>query len=320
MNDTKGIPRLRRSARVLGKRPRTDFEDDGIPAPSSPSVRQATRTIRTGECLACAEEFRLSSMTLAPCSHLFCKPCLRRLVSLAMANEVSFPARCCDKTIPVTYRNGFSKEVVALYQAKRIEFEIPPLERVYCSSQPCAAFIPPARIISGVGHCAHCSTITCVTCKKKSHNGPCGKLEEEDLQSVLELAERTGWKRCGKCGHLIEKSVGCNHMICLCGNDFCYNCGKNSRQSIIAAQMAEDTGEEMDDEMIEEMMAEEVMVDLVAERMDERDWDERPCNHRWNRLLEPSNCQECGKTVQGYNIFVCRACELVACLACRQEH
>ncbi|KAG8667668.1 hypothetical protein FPOAC1_012501 [Fusarium poae] len=188
MNDTRGIPRLRRSARVLGKRPRTDFEDDGIPAPSSPS---------------------------------------------------------------------------------------------------------------------------------KSHNGPCGKLEEEDLQSVLELAERTGWKRCGKCGHLIEKSVGCNHMICLCGNDFCYNCGKNT---IIAAQMAEDTGEEMDDEMIEEMMAEEVMVDLVAERMDERDWDERPCNHRWNRLLEPSNCQECGKTVQGYNIFVCRACELVACLACRQEH
>ncbi|CEI41448.1 hypothetical protein FVEN_g12727 [Fusarium venenatum] len=329
--DDRGILRLRRSARVLGKRSRTEFENDGTapsptlsvdrtptlpidPTPSSPSVRQATRTIRTGECLACGEDFPRSTMLSAPCTHLFCKPCAGRLVSVAMNSESFFPARCCENTISVTLRNHFSKEVVAQYEAKRIEFEIPRLERVYCSSPPCAAFIPPAQIISGVAHCTHCLTNTCVACKKKAHNGFCRKLGEEDLQSVLQLAESTGWKRCGKCGHLIEKSAGCNHMICLCGHDFCYNCGKDIRGCVCHRMPPPG--------VIAQPMTEEERIAIEGwDGYD--DWgeleDETPCNHRWTRLLEPSNCQECGKTVQGYNIFVCRACQLVACLACRRE-
>jgi len=40
------------------------------------------------------------------------------------------------------------------------------------------------------------------------------------------LASQQGWKRCGKCGHMVERSSGCNHMHCAgCGHHFCYRCG-----------------------------------------------------------------------------------------------
>ncbi|GKU05163.1 e3 ubiquitin-protein ligase arih1 [Fusarium langsethiae] len=254
MDETKDSIPLRRSARALGKRPRTEFEDDGtqqsdpvssaimappspiVPSPiditpSSPSVRRANRSISTRECLSCGEDFPRSTMILAPCSHIFCKSCVDHLVTLVMDDESLFPARCCDKAIPVTLRNRFSKQVVAQYQAKRVEFETPDLERVYCSRQLCATFIPPTQIDSGVGHCTHCLTDTCIACKGEAHKGAC-RPTEEDSQDLLHLAKSTGWKRCGKCGHLIEKSTGCNHMRCLCGYQFCYSCGKNCTECI----------------------------------------------------------------------------------------
>lgn len=211
-------PKMTRSARVPGKRPRSEFEthhvqeNDPAPTiPSSPSVRRATRLIKTKECLACGEDFPQSSMIFAPCSHLFCKPCADNLVSLAMRDEAYFPARCCDTMIPVTLSNGFSNEVVIQYNAKAVEFAIPSLGRVYCSSEICATFIPPTQIDSGIGHCKRCLTDTCIACKAKAHEGVCGH-KDEDVQGVLRLAQGTGWKRCSKCGHVIEKSMGCDHM------------------------------------------------------------------------------------------------------------
>ena len=34
------------------------------------------------------------------------------------------------------------------------------------------------------------------------------------------------YKQCPFCKMWVEKSVGCNHMRCRCGKDFCYLCGK----------------------------------------------------------------------------------------------
>ncbi|QPC72307.1 hypothetical protein HYE68_003059 [Fusarium pseudograminearum] len=305
--DKNTIPRqarrsiMRMSARVPGKRPRSEFENHGIQennpvptdtTPSSPSVRRATRLIRTKECLACGEDFPQSTMIVAPCSHLFCKPCADNLVSLAMKHEVYFPARCCDTTIPVTLSNRFSKEVVTQYQAKAVEFAIPSLGRVYCSSELCATFIPPTQIDSGIGHCKRCLTDTCIACKAKAHKGACAH-KEEDFQGVLQLAESTGWKRCSKCGHVIEKSMGCNHMVCICGHRFCYACGKDAMKCAC------------------HQLPVGVPMPPHAEDL--------PCNHRWTRILQPENCEDCGKEVQGYNIFICRLCAHIACLACRRQ-
>ena len=32
-------------------------------------------------------------------------------------------------------------------------------------------------------------------------------------------------KACPKCGKYVEKNSGCNHIVCLCGQAFCWLCG-----------------------------------------------------------------------------------------------
>lgn len=34
------------------------------------------------------------------------------------------------------------------------------------------------------------------------------------------------FKQCPFCKMWVEKTMGCNHMSCRCGKDFCYLCGK----------------------------------------------------------------------------------------------
>lgn len=47
--------------------------------------------------------------------------------------------------------------------------------------------------------------------------------EEIDELTLQWLNEHT--KVCQGCGTRVEKSFGCDHMECLCGYRFCYNCG-----------------------------------------------------------------------------------------------
>lgn len=45
-------------------------------------------------------------------------------------------------------------------------------------------------------------------------------------KSLVELAKKERWRRCPKCSFYIERSEGCDNMLCRCGCRFCYNCGR----------------------------------------------------------------------------------------------
>lgn len=47
--------------------------------------------------------------------------------------------------------------------------------------------------------------------------------EDEALRSLMGTM---GWQRCPDCGMGIERTQGCPHMVCVCGGEFCYNCGE----------------------------------------------------------------------------------------------
>jgi hypothetical protein len=36
---------------------------------------------------------------------------------------------------------------------------------------------------------------------------------------------KAGMKPCPYCGSMIEKTQGCNAVVCKCGNEFCHDCG-----------------------------------------------------------------------------------------------
>eukprot|EP01125_Pyxidicula_operculata_P007194 TRINITY_DN2446_c0_g2_i1.p1 TRINITY_DN2446_c0_g2~~TRINITY_DN2446_c0_g2_i1.p1 ORF type:complete len:279 (+),score=5.79 TRINITY_DN2446_c0_g2_i1:419-1255(+) len=54
--------------------------------------------------------------------------------------------------------------------------------------------------------------------------------DEEELASVMKLAESEKWQKCIACNHLISLGYGCNHMTCICGAEWCYVCTRKWRE------------------------------------------------------------------------------------------
>lgn len=50
--------------------------------------------------------------------------------------------------------------------------------------------------------------------------------QEQDAQSEAWVASHT--QRCPSCRAKVQRSAGCNHMVCaVCGQHFCYVCGQD---------------------------------------------------------------------------------------------
>ena len=49
--------------------------------------------------------------------------------------------------------------------------------------------------------------------------------QDWESTAVLEMGEKSGWRRCYKCRSLVELTQGCTHMTCRCKAQFCYICG-----------------------------------------------------------------------------------------------
>ena len=81
-----------------------------------------------------------------------------------------------------------------------------------------------------------CGQMWCFGCQKDSHwPASCEEAESfrnkcddyESLKKTYHLPGRISSvqvKRCPFCSYPIEKGLGCQHMSCRCGNDFCWEC------------------------------------------------------------------------------------------------
>ena len=64
----------------------------------------------------------------------------------------------------------------------------------------------------------------CILCKRLEHKyKDCAKTQGDvDLQQYM---IDNNLKQCPRCKNAVEKKVGCDHITCLCGYEFCYRCG-----------------------------------------------------------------------------------------------
>jgi len=49
----------------------------------------------------------------------------------------------------------------------------------------------------------------------------------EDQKNLVAWSKKRKAKQCPHCKNMVERNTGCPHMACMCGNSFCYNCGKD---------------------------------------------------------------------------------------------
>ena len=73
---------------------------------------------------------------------------------------------------------------------------------------------------------------------------PVQNFQCDDCKGKVEEARVTA---CPKCGILVEKISGCNHIECPCGQHFCHVCGKGESEEGIYEHMNEEHGTIYDD-------------------------------------------------------------------------
>ncbi|KAF5649514.1 e3 ubiquitin ligase ARI10 [Fusarium tjaetaba] len=204
----------------------TGQQSHQLVAPEDSETEEPTQ-IETEDCTACyTEDIPVTLLQELICGHVYCRPCLIHIFKTSLLFASHFPARCCYEEIPLeAIEAHMHQSDVQRYREKLLEHRT--INRTYCSNRQCLEFIPPNNISDGgepcYGHeaeCPACKEVTCTKCKDKRHTGACEK--KADMDQTLDLAQSEGWKRCSRCGHLIEKIDGCYHIICHCGYEFCY--------------------------------------------------------------------------------------------------
>ncbi|XP_014551360.1 hypothetical protein COCVIDRAFT_55488, partial [Bipolaris victoriae FI3] len=156
-------------------------------------------------------------------AHAYCRTCLSDLFHTSLADTTLFPPRCCGKSLPMPLcKQLCPPSLMAEYEDKQMELTTP--NPVYCSNRSCAKFIKPCNITADIAVCQTCQKETCAICRNPRHNGVCPK--DPSVQALIEVATKEEWQQCPNCRTLVELTVGCYHMRCRCGTEFCYICAK----------------------------------------------------------------------------------------------
>ncbi|KAL4983864.1 hypothetical protein BDW68DRAFT_181214 [Aspergillus falconensis] len=174
------------------------------------------QTEPTQICTACTEEFGANNMALLHCAHQYCRQCLTIIFETAIANEASFPPRCCGPITIKTAHSFLDRELVKRYIRKKAEFET--RDRMHCHRTECNTFIHPSFIDHDLAICPECGSATCIHCTREAHELDACPTDAATAE-LLRTAEKRGWKRCWSCRRMVELSSGCPHMICICGGD-----------------------------------------------------------------------------------------------------
>ena len=160
-------------------------------------------------CAVCREDKPSVTIMELACGHCYCHTCLEQHVQSALASSSRLPPRCCREPVPdIAIRLLVPAAVVETYLG-RLE-EQREANRYFCHDISCGASIPLCQISGQVSRCGRCSELTCVQCRG-SARAPHDYPEDTTLSEVLAAAIEHPWQRC-VCGHIVEKSEGCNHI------------------------------------------------------------------------------------------------------------
>ncbi|KAI9050661.1 hypothetical protein LZ554_005817 [Drepanopeziza brunnea f. sp. 'monogermtubi'] len=182
-------------------------------------------------CVCCRDDFKKSkSLQRLPCGHSYCDNCLHILISQATGDESKMPPRCCTQAIPsAVIKSVLTKEQQQLFMKSVLQFGTPWESRVFCSNTACGEFIPKRSKIDPKHpfevSCRECRTRACSICGRAAHAFGQDCPADWELDAVLQMGERSGWRRCYKCRNLVELTQGCSHITCRCKAQFCYICG-----------------------------------------------------------------------------------------------
>ena len=189
--------------------------------------------INQNECPICMGNID-DPMEVENCKHKFCFECfhsyLVNLININNIDQIPCPKKnCTNKKISEDFFNQYLSNIEYFkYRQLKSQNEI--------ARDPKKAFCPFCESYAQIGDEFNKNipqdqktTLKCLnghefcSCGRPLHENECYK-EGKDFQKLLKEEKI---KRCPKCGFLIKKTEGCNHMTCgnpLCKYEFCWIC------------------------------------------------------------------------------------------------
>ncbi|XP_046740282.1 E3 ubiquitin-protein ligase RNF14-like [Diprion similis] len=202
-----------------------------------------------------------------PCFHVFCKECILTYLEIRIQDgnvkNICCPEeKCLSEATPGQVKDLVSQELFAKYDATLLSVTLDTMtDIVYCPRPHCQ--YPVSREPNDrMANCPACQYAFCIYCKMVYHgiepckfksaekqklvteyqNAPDDKkiqLEQrygkKQLQTLVENTMSETWintysRNCPHCNAAIEKSDGCNKMVCWrCNTYFCWLCGTRLR-------------------------------------------------------------------------------------------
>ena len=206
---------------------------------------------QTFRCQICLDTFteELDVIPLELCEHLFHTECMSHYLETQIASG-SIPSRCphtdCAHEVGDSdVREILTEELYQKYSAMALSRAIEQTKDIsWCPTPDCKyAFVYKQANETTPGcetddasdkdqlKCPICAVHYCLACRVVYHEGQSceeyqsvAKLDENDVQ-FLDYVRGSKFKQCPHCNFWVERTLGCDHMKCRCGKDFCYKCG-----------------------------------------------------------------------------------------------
>lgn len=190
-------------------------------------------------CPICFDEFPFETLvTLRQCGeHYYCATCLgiclTTHISSAELTQLACPSIGCPAVAgEEDIRKLTSAEVYDKYLRFLLLAFLDTEHTYWCPNAACSAPVLAAEIpcassdTLAMFFCPSCSTAFCSGCSKPFHPGvSCDGVSAEDREFFEWLSTKNVLvKECYKCGFMLEKNDGCNHITCKCGAQWCWLC------------------------------------------------------------------------------------------------
>ncbi|KAK6349554.1 hypothetical protein TWF696_005838 [Orbilia brochopaga] len=173
-------------------------------------------------CSMCDDKVPTSETSRLRCKHRHCNGCLQRNFQMVINSPNMWPAKCCGPLDEQLAFGVLSKEDFEKFlDVKRSKQHTSTSSCYNCHKQLLLVNI----IGNSSGFCLACDCVTCIHCTKEMHEGAC--LLDPETEKLLKVAQGKRWSKCPRCSNMVERNTGCNSMMCRCGTNFCYRCGRD---------------------------------------------------------------------------------------------
>ena len=189
------------------------------------------------ECKICLENISIHEFVpLSSCACFFHAACLNKFLNIEIEQR-KIPINCPNCKIPLNEQDVFDR-IEPAQKTRYLEYQFNQFVVMNSKEYSCCP-TPDCRnvfIAEEQNHfaCDVCKNEYCLRCKTSFHVGQsCEQYQQSVIDKKTQSADDqfmkfvkgTNYKMCPSCKFWVEKSSGCNHMVCRCRYEFCYACG-----------------------------------------------------------------------------------------------